>query len=226
MAACKNAGCTGRSVRGQWFCYDCYTMWKAGGAEAVDKRITEMQAAGQELEELRGFKQRVFNAVLPPFAGQPVQQSEGRLFDVIYSGAYIVSKLRKEWYNSPDFASQGAPKIGPRARMIRARLMVEWFQGQLDKANKPKPIYVESQRVVMRQPTRSDCVHLVDGCMNKHPSAKVTDEAGPLRLKVAELEGRLAVAQERSTYTVSTGAANLAAAACLIVGALLVYFIK
>lgn len=64
------------------------------------------------------------------------------------------------------------------------------------------------------------------GCPRKHPSAKVKDEAESLRLKVSELEGRLALSEQRSSQRVSVGIHNLAIVAALITGAVLAYWIK
>lgn len=65
------------------------------------------------------------------------------------------------------------------------------------------------------------------GC--KHPSAKVRDEAAWLRLKVAELEGRLQVRQVRQRRRMSPGVGmgyTVALLACVGVGALLGFLIK
>lgn len=210
MSTCRNKGCPGVARRGQYFCYDCYTAWREGGDEAVAARIAEMQRGEQELEALRAFRQKVFDAVLPPFTEHPTRcqrQTEQSLFDTIYAGHYTLSKLRREWYNSPDFGRQNVPKHGPGVRAQRARLMVDWYLGQLDKANKPlvsvRGCTVRDIPSCPTEPHGPQCYRL-SGCpgvpvkLCKHPTAKVKDEAEPLRLKVAELEGRLLVAQQGS----------------------------
>lgn len=36
---CKNKGCEGRTRKGQFYCYDCYSAWLLGGDDAVAARI-------------------------------------------------------------------------------------------------------------------------------------------------------------------------------------------
>lgn len=259
MAECKNKGCTGHARKGQFFCYDCYTAWMHGGDEA-------------ELAELRAFKERVFDAVLPAFPGaapKHVRRTEQALFDVIYGGHYVLSKLRKAWYASPDFKGQNVPKAGPGVRMARARCMVEWYTAQLDKANKPKPVVLETLRFTVDPYKRTNCSDCGTPCWDspfkgcpaetmvaareralaatsaeakcgsqcwallgfpcvpvkvcnhpatKHPSAKQADEAEPLRLKVAELEGRLQHAQKCLVGVVPGAFVKILATACLLAG--------
>lgn len=226
---CKNHGCNGRARRGQYFCYDCYTAWQQGGDDAVAKRIEEMRKGTQELEELRRTVERIKEFVLGPkeFMGAPVVRdySNLALWERLGRDKQLLVKLRR--------AHRDAAGASPRGMDLAARndRLWAWLENQLDKANKPKPVVLETLRFDVTpsygKARCSDCgmpCYLTQrGCPKakcgaqcwamlglpcvpvkvcnhpapvKHPSAKIKDEAEPLRLKVAELEGKLLVAQQ------------------------------
>lgn len=245
MAHCKNKGCTGHARRGQFFCYDCYQAWMHGGDDAVAARLEEMTKHTAELAELRAFKGRVFDAVLPdPIIDGQVRtraRTEKALFDTIRSGHYVLAKLRKEWYNSPDFRQQVVPTQGTNVRAERAQRMVDWYHAQLDKANKPSyggarcsdcgtACYL-SQRGCPKAPHGPQCYGLVGYPavpvkLCKHPSAKTTDESAALRLRVAELEGRLSLYWKREAKQGASTCFSIVLATVAVLTGIVAYFTK
>lgn len=93
-------------------------------------------------------------------------------------------------------------------------------RGQLDKANKPVHGACGTACQDMPCVPRKVC---------NHPSAKVRDETEPLRRKVAELEGRLALQQLRSRPRMAPSAGMCYTVALLTftgIGALLGFLIN